>query len=304
MLELAARTTGAGLIAPRIAPGGGVVFVKPLARIPWVGLRLVWGGLGRRGQPLLRQDRSLLFPGHRAYLRQHLGDILAQAVQHAFKKEIWMALSLPVVAWGVYKMNKMIKENREILPLLAVSGAFVFVLSSLKMPSVTGSCSHPTGTGMGAILFGPWITAVLSAIVLIYQALFLAHGGLTTLGANIFSMGIAGPLIGYLIYRMATRIGLNMYLSVFLAAMLADWTTYVVTSMQLALAFPAASGGVVASFQAFMAIFAITQVPLAVVEGAVTALMFKYLVRLRGDVLVKLNVASASAIKLLREASQ
>jgi len=217
--------------------------------------------------------------------------------------EIWMALSLPVVAWGVYKMNKMIKENREILPLLAVCGAFVFVLSSLKMPSVTGSCSHPTGTGMGAILFGPGITAVFSAIVLIYQALFLAHGGLTTLGANIFSMGVAGPLIGYLIYRMATRLGLNMYLSVFLAAMLADWTTYVVTAMQLALAFPAASGGIVASFQAFMAIFAITQVPLAVVEGAVTALMFKYLVRLRGDVLVKLNVASASAIKVLREAS-
>ena len=217
--------------------------------------------------------------------------------------EVWMALSLPVVALGVYKMNKMIKENREILPLLAVCGAFVFVLSSLKMPSVTGSCSHPTGTGMGAILFGPGITAVFSAIVLIYQALFLAHGGLTTLGANIFSMGVAGPLIGYLIYRMATRLGLNMYLSVFLAAMLADWTTYVVTAMQLALAFPAASGGIVASFQAFMAIFAITQVPLAVVEGAVTALMFKYLVRLRGDVLVKLNVSSASAIKVLREAS-
>jgi cobalt/nickel transport system permease protein len=217
--------------------------------------------------------------------------------------EIWLIISLPVVAWGVYKMNKMVKENREILPLLAVSGAFVFVLSSLKMPSVTGSCSHPTGTGMGANLFGPWITAVLSAIVLIYQALFLAHGGLTTLGANIFSMGIAGPLIGYLVFVLAKRSGLNMYLSVFLAAMLADWTTYVVTSMQLALAFPAASGGVVASFQAFMAIFAITQVPLAVVEGAVTALMFKYLVRLRGDILVKLNVASASAIKLLREAA-
>ncbi len=212
-------------------------------------------------------------------------------------------LSLPVVAWGVYKMNRMIKESREILPLLAVSGAFVFVLSSLKMPSVTGSCSHPTGTGMGAILFGPGITAVLSAIVLIYQALFLAHGGLTTLGANIFSMGIAGPVIGYLVYRLASRMGLGMYLSVFLAAMLADWATYLVTSMQLALAFPAASGGVIASFQAFMAVFAITQVPLAVVEGAVTALMFKYLVRLRGDILVRLRVASASAIRLLQEAS-
>ena len=106
-------------------------------------------------------------------------------------------------------MNKMIKDNREILPLLAVSGAFIFVLSSLKMPSVTGSCSHPTGTGMGAILFGPWITSVLSMIVLIYQAIFLAHGGLTTLGANTFSMGIAGPLVGYLVYKAAMKVGIE-----------------------------------------------------------------------------------------------
>jgi len=217
--------------------------------------------------------------------------------------EIWFALSLPVVAYGVYRMNLIIKERRDTLPLLAVSGAFIFVLSSLKMPSVTGSCSHPTGTGMGAILFGPWITSVLSMIVLIYQALFLAHGGLTTLGANTFSMGIAGPLVGYIIYKASMKSGLNLYIAVFLAAMLADWATYAVTSLQLALAFPAASGGVLASFKAFMAIFAITQVPLAVVEGAVTALMFKYFVQLRSDVLIRLNVASSGVIQKLKEAS-
>jgi len=217
--------------------------------------------------------------------------------------EIWFALSLPVVAYGVYRMNLIVKERRETLPLLAVSGAFIFVLSSLKMPSVTGSCSHPTGTGMGAILFGPWITSVLSMIVLIYQALFLAHGGLTTLGANTFSMGIAGPLVGYLVYKASMKSGLNLYIAVFLAATLADLATYLVTSLQLALAFPAATGGVLASFEAFLAIFAITQAPLAVVEGAVTALMFKYFIQLRGDVLVKLNVASAGVIQKLKEAS-
>ncbi len=217
--------------------------------------------------------------------------------------EIWFALSLPVLAYGVYKMNRMIKESREILPLLAVAGAFVFVLSSLKLPSVTGSCSHPTGTGMGAIIFGPAITSVLAVIVLVYQAVFLAHGGLTTLGANVFSMGIAGPVVGYLVYRSAMRSGLHLYLSVFLAATLADWATYLVTAAQLALAFPAASGGVYASFEAFAAVFAITQVPLAAVEGAVTALMFKYILELRSDVLVKMNVVSEKAVARLREAA-
>ena len=215
----------------------------------------------------------------------------------------WYALALPVVAYGAYKMNKLIKANRDVLPLLAVSGAFIFVLSSLKMPSVTGSCSHPTGTGMGAILFGPWITSVLSIIVLIYQAIFLAHGGLTTLGANTFSMGIVGPIMGYLVYKGAMKWNVNMYIAVFLAALIADWATYIVTSIELAVAFPAASGGVLASFEAFLAVFAITQVPLAIVEGAVTALMFKYIVQLRSDVLLKLNVASPSIINKLKEMS-
>ena len=200
-------------------------------------------------------------------------------------------------------MSKLIKGDREVLPLLAVSGAFIFVLSSLKMPSVTGSCSHPTGTGLGAILFGPWITSVLAMIVLIYQAIFLAHGGLTTLGANTFSMGIAGPIVAVLIYKAAMKSRINLYIAVFLAATLADWATYVVTSLQLALAFPAASGGVLASFWAFAAVFAITQIPLAIVEGVITALMFKYIVQLRSDVLLKMNVVSPSTIKSLKESS-
>ncbi len=215
--------------------------------------------------------------------------------------EIWFILSLPVVAYGVHKMSKIVKEQRDAMPLLAVAGAFVFVLSSLKLPSVTGSCSHPTGTGMGAILFGPWITSVLATIVLVYQALFLAHGGLTTLGANVFSMGIAGPVVGYLVYRGASRSGVGLYLSVFLAATLSDWATYLVTSLQLALAFPSPTGGIATSFQAFAAVFAITQVPLAIVEGAVTALMFKYIVQLRSDVLLRLNVVGKGTIEKLKE---
>ena len=155
---------------------------------------------------------------------------------------VWFAVSIPVIAFGVYKLNKLVKEKREILPILAVAGAFIFVLSSLKMPSVTGSCSHPTGTGVGAIIFGPAITAVLGTIVLIFQAIFLAHGGLTTLGANVFSMGIVGPVVSYLIYKAGMKAKLNFYLIVFLAAAFGDWATYITTSTELALAFPA--GGI------------------------------------------------------------
>lgn len=213
----------------------------------------------------------------------------------------WFAISLPFIAYGVYRLNSLVNERRDTLPLLAVSGAFIFVLSSLKMPSVTGSCSHPTGTGMSAILFGPFVTSVLGLIVLLYQALFLAHGGLTTLGANVFSMAIAGPIVGYWIYRGGKAIGLNTFVNVFLAAAIADLFTYVITSLQLALAFPAQTGGIIASFEAFAIIFAITQIPLAIIEGIIIALAFKYVIQSRADILIKLNVLSQEQIKKIQE---
>jgi cobalt/nickel transport system permease protein len=131
--------------------------------------------------------------------------------------------------------------------LLGLCGAFAFVLSSLKLPSVTGSCSHPTGVGLGATLFGPAVSSVLALIVLLFQALLLAHGGLTTLGANVFSMGIAGPLAAYYTYKLLKQAGASQAICVFTAAALADLFTYVVTSLQLGLAFPAEVGGIAAS---------------------------------------------------------
>jgi len=217
---------------------------------------------------------------------------------------VWFAISIPVIAFGVYKMNKLVKERREVLPVLAVAGAFIFVLSSLKMPSVTGSCSHPTGTGIGAIIFGPAITAVLSTIVLIFQALFLAHGGLTTLGANVFSMGIVGPVIAYLIYKAGMKAKLNFYLIVFLASAFGDWATYIVTSTELALAFPAGGvltfGAFFSSFEKFLAVFAITQIPLAIIEGAVSALLFKYMIEIKSDILLEMKVLNESLVRKLR----
>lgn len=201
-------------------------------------------------------------------------------------------------------MNKLINEKREVLPLLAVAGAFIFVLSSLKLPSVVGSCSHPTGTGVAAIMFGPAITAVLGTIVLIYQAIFLAHGGLTTLGANVFSMGILGPVVAYLVYKAGMKANLNFYLVVFLATALGDWATYVTTSVQLALAYPAGDvltfAGFMSSFVKFAGVFAVTQVPLAIMEGAVSALLFKYVVNVKSDILVEMNVLEDSVVRKLR----
>ena len=209
---------------------------------------------------------------------------------------LWWLAALPCLALGVYRLERVLSADREALPLLGVTGGFVFILSSLKLPSVTGSSSHPTGTGLSAIAFGPWVTAVIAAIVLLFQALFLAHGGLSTLGANVISMGVAGPLVGYGIYRGLRDTRVSVFVTVFLACIFADLFTYIVTSLQLALAYPAEVGGVMSSLAVFLGIFAITQVPLAILESVILVLVFKYILQLRPGILVRLGVFSEAKI--------
>ena len=185
----------------------------------------------------------------------------------------WGIVCMPFLAMGIIRLRRTVKESRRSLILLAMSGAFIFVISSLKIPSVTGSCSHMTGTGLAAILFGVSSTSILGIIVLIFQAILLAHGGLTTLGANTFSMAIIGPVLTWLLFKTGKKIKMNLMANVFIAATLGDLFTYCVTSLQLALAHPSEIGGVAASAAKFLSVFAPTQVPLAILEGLLTVLI-------------------------------
>ncbi|MBB6622854.1 energy-coupling factor ABC transporter permease [Clostridium gasigenes] len=201
----------------------------------------------------------------------------------------YFILSAPFIYLSVIAIRKVVKKNSELKMLLGLIGAYVFMLSALKLPSVTGSSSHPTGTGLGAIVFGPIVMVVISLVVLLFQALLLAHGGITTLGANVVSMGIVGPFVAYGIFRLFKN--KNKTLAVFLAATLGDLATYVVTSGQLALAYPSGDGGVLTSFIKFAGIFAITQIPLAIVEGLVSVMIYEFIMKHCKSELVDLEEA-------------
>lgn len=187
----------------------------------------------------------------------------------------WGCLYLPFLVWGIFTIQRKCKDNPRLKMLLAMSGAYCFVLSALKLPSVSGSSSHPTGVGMGTVLFGPAEMSVLGFIVLVFQALLLAHGGITTLGANAFSMAVAGPLVGYGVFWLTKKCRLPMGVCIFLTAAIADLFTYVVTSFQMALAFHNESVSFVAALSKFMAVFAVTQVPIAIMEGILTVIVYQ-----------------------------
>jgi cobalt/nickel transport system permease protein len=73
-----------------------------------------------------------------------------------------------------------------------------------------------------------------------------------------------------------------------LTALIGDWLTYVTTAVQLALAFPIPTFG--SAFLKFIAIYAYTQVPLAIAEGLLTVVIFEYIINLRPDILRTLKV--------------
>ena len=194
----------------------------------------------------------------------------------------WGVVCLPFVLYGFRSIGKRVNATPKVKILLAMCGAFAFVLSALKIPSVTGSCSHPTGVGLAAILFGPTITSVLGLIVLVFQALLLAHGGITTLGANTFSMAIAGPIVSWLVFKGLKKVNVSTAVCVFFAAALGDLATYVVTSLQLGVVF----GG----FLKFLGVFALTQIPLAIAEGLLTVVIFNILEKYSKTELQELEV--------------
>ena len=147
---------------------------------------------------------------------------------------------------------------------------------------VTGSSSHPVGTPLAAIIIGPFASVVISAIALFFQA-FIAHGGLTTIGANTFSMGIAGSFGAYFVYRLLKIFPL--WFSAGMAGLVGSILTYLTTAFQLALSLN--PGNVVHYWKLYSFGFIPTQLPLALAEFVFTAYVIKYISEAKPEAISK-----------------
>jgi cobalt/nickel transport system permease protein len=195
---------------------------------------------------------------------------------------VWYIIAAAFIIVGTNSISKKRKANPKYMPVLALMGAAVFVISVWHIPvPVTGSSGHPCGTALAAIVIGPFPTAVITAIALFFQ-LFLAHGGITALGANTASMGIVGGFSGFAVYLVARKLGGSFWLSAGLGGLVGDLLTYATTALQLALNFP---GNTATNWTVYMAGFMPTQIPLAIAEFVFTAVTVQYIANHRLDIL-------------------
>ncbi len=198
---------------------------------------------------------------------------------------LWLAIAIPFVLLGIRKLKEKSDQFPAFKPHLGMMGAAVFLISAMPIPvPVAGSCSHPAGTGIAAIIIGPFMTVVITSIALLIQALFMAHGGLTTWGADVVSMGVVGSFAGYGVFLAMRKLKFPLLMAAFAAGLVGDWATYAATSMELASALrgTAQFGDV---FTALVLAFAPTQVPLGILEGFMSVGAVSFLLRRRPDIL-------------------
>jgi cobalt/nickel transport system permease protein len=196
---------------------------------------------------------------------------------------LWFIVAAVFIAIGGHQIIKKRRENPSLISIVALMGAAVFIISIWHLPvAVGGSSGHPTGTALAAIVIGPFATVVVTGIALFFQ-IFLAHGGITTIGANTISMGIVGAFSGYAAYLVLRKVGVSFWLAAGLAGFIGDMLTYITTALQLALSLHPEA--VISNWMVFTAEFSVIQIPISILEFAFTGATIQYIMNHRPEIL-------------------
>lgn len=194
----------------------------------------------------------------------------------------WIALTgISSIAIGI-ALNKTGKEiGEKQVPVMGITAAFIFVAQMLNFPIAGGTSGHFMGGVLAAVLLGPLTGVLIMSTVLIIQCLIFQDGGLTTLGANIFNMGVIGSIVGYYIYA-----GLNRLIYVkngsFISAFIAAWLSIVLAAA--ACSVELAISGTVPLKTSLFAMLGVHSL-IGIGEGLITISVLSFIHKTRPDLL-------------------
>jgi len=196
------------------------------------------------------------------------------------------ALAVPPIVWSTRWLHADAPdERRHRLTLASMSTALVFATTLVPIPiPVAGVTSHLCATPLLALIIGPRAIVLPTLLSLAVQALFLGHGGITSLGANLLSLGVVGPLIAWGIARSLRSLRVPTSLTVLLACALGELAVYLADAVLLGSAL-SASTTFTRVFLAVVLGFAPIQIPLAVLEGLVSSFTLGYLAKRQNHLL-------------------
>lgn len=192
-----------------------------------------------------------------------------------------------VIFWGV-ALKKLKKEmSTKEVPYLAMTAAFSFLIQMFNIPIPGGSTGHAVGGAIAALLLGPWTAVVAISLALIVQAIVFGDGGITAIGANCFNMAVIMPFVSYGTFRVIrgrALAGKRIFVAAFLAGYVGLSVAAVITGFEFGIQPMVAHGpdgrALYAPYPLSIALPAMAIEHLAlfgIIEGLVTALLFRYL---------------------------
>ena len=113
---------------------------------------------------------------------------------------VYWIICLIILGLFFYKFSK--ERNDKRIILLGVFASLTVIVSSVSIPSPFGIPIHFFLIPLVALILGPLNGSVVSFLALLVQSLFLAMGGLTTLGANVLTIGIVISFGTFIFYKI------------------------------------------------------------------------------------------------------
>jgi cobalt/nickel transport system permease protein len=210
---------------------------------------------------------------------------LAEGVLPFGQAAAWSALAAPVVLWSLRGEQRTRRDTPSSSIMMAGATSLLFAGTLLPLPvPVVGATSHICLTPVLSLVVGVRRIVWPTFFVLLLQAVFFAHGGLTTLGINTLTLGLLGPLTTVGLWTLLQRFDGNEAVGLALACGLGGLSVYLADAVVLAVAL----SGVTAPATTFGAVllgFAPVQVPLAVLEAIASVGIVRLLATRRPDLL-------------------
>ncbi len=190
----------------------------------------------------------------------------------------WWAISAPFVLASALTVRKSWTDGSpEERTLQKLSGVLIFALTCVPIPIPgIGVTAHMCATPVVGLILSPLKVIFPTMVALLIQALFLGHGGLSSLGANVFTLGVVGPFAAWTICRVLLKIKLPAAAAIACACGVADALVYL-TDAGVVSAALASKAHFMHWFWIVLAALAPVQVPLAVLESLVSVALVKAL---------------------------
>jgi len=205
--------------------------------------------------------------------------------------DLWIALVLWVAA-GI-SVGIAVRRARGALdarrtPLLGVTAAGIFAAQMLNWPIPGGTSAHFVGGAFAGVVLGPWLGILAMTAVLSIQTLVFGDGGIVALGANVFAMGVLDVVVGYLVFRLLRPVHRTG------AAFVAGWSAITLSAIAVGVAV-GASSAFAYQVETTILIMGVGHAVLGLIEGAITAGVYRFMQDARPDLVVETDDQSQLA---------